>query len=93
MDETTEKNISKSSTVGVLPVQLCVIYICITAHGETAKENITLESVCNLVSFVRECPLTHRAVLNCVCSIKGIAWLRFCSCNCTKKGKEKKKNQ
>jgi len=66
-----------------------VIYICITAHEEIAEENITPESVCNRVSFVKECPLTRWAVLNCVCSVKGIAWLRFRSCNCTGRGEEK----
>lgn len=85
--------LAKAVLWGFCQHRLCVIYICITAHGETAKENITLESVCNLVSFVKECPLTHTAVLN-FCSKKGIAWLRFHNCNCTGRGGgKKKKNQ
>lgn len=43
------------------------------------------------MSFVRvtECPLTHMVVLNCVCSIKGIVWLRFLGCNSAGREKEK----
>lgn len=87
-----KRPLAKAVLWGFCQYRLCVIYICITAHGETAKENITLESVCNLVSFVKECPLTHRAVLN-FCSKNGIAWLRFHNCNCTGKGDEKKINK
>lgn len=42
--------------------RLPIIYVYVTARGETAKGNITPESVCNSVSFVREYPLTCRLV-------------------------------